>query len=68
MRKIRGLAQVCSSDISKLAKCVVGGRDHLPCCQRRGVPSQCQVGGTYFVLSATDTIEDVASVFFVRQV
>ena len=28
-------------DLGKLAKCAMGGRDHMPCCLRRGVPSKC---------------------------
>lgn len=24
-----------------LSKCAAGGRDHTPCCQRRGVPTKC---------------------------
>lgn len=24
-----------------LAKCAAGGRDHTPCCNRRGVPARC---------------------------
>ncbi len=43
MKKMRTLSQICASDLSKLVKCAAGGRDHLPCCQRRGVPTQCQV-------------------------
>ena len=25
-----------------MLRCGAGGRDHLPCCARRGVPSPCQ--------------------------
>ena len=28
--------------IVQVTKCAAGGRDHLPCCLRRGVPLECQ--------------------------
>ena len=36
------MAGLCGEDMSKVMRCLVGGRDHLPCCERRGVPQSCQ--------------------------
>ena len=36
------LHSTCQEDLSKILRCGVGGRDHLPCCTQRGVPRQCQ--------------------------
>lgn len=36
------LHSTCQDDLTKILRCGVGGRDHLPCCSQRGVPSQCQ--------------------------
>ena len=43
MTLIRRLSPVCLSDFPKLSKCASAGRDHLPCCARRGVPTKCQL-------------------------
>ena len=40
MSEIRSLGPACYEDLPRLARCAVGGRDHLPCCQRRGVPNR----------------------------
>jgi len=32
----------CVDDFTKVVRCAAGGRDHLPCCARRGVPKTCQ--------------------------
>ena len=39
---MKALSSVCASEFSKVVRCAGGGRDHLPCCARRGVPAQCQ--------------------------
>lgn len=39
---VRSLARVCADEFSKVVRCAAGGRDHLPCCARRGVPRNCQ--------------------------
>ncbi|XP_074034870.1 Ig-like and fibronectin type-III domain-containing protein 2 isoform X1 [Leptinotarsa decemlineata] len=41
MSDIKALASVCSGEFHKLLKCEVGGRNHAPCCSRRGVPDSC---------------------------
>ena len=41
MSHMRALASVCKSEMSKLLKCAVGGRNHSPCCEKRGVPPSC---------------------------
>ena len=40
--RVKSLSLLCSSEFSKVIRCSAGGRDHLPCCARRGVPAQCQ--------------------------
>lgn len=40
--RVKSLSVLCSSEFSKVVRCSAGGRDHLPCCARRGVPAQCQ--------------------------
>lgn len=35
------LGQTCSMQMGVLSKCAAGGRDHTPCCNRRGVPTKC---------------------------
>ena len=32
----------CLYFVIKITKCAAAGRDHLPCCIRRGVPVECQ--------------------------
>lgn len=39
---MKSLADVCKSEFSAVVRCGAGGRDHLPCCARRGVPAACQ--------------------------
>ncbi|XP_037084356.1 Ig-like and fibronectin type-III domain-containing protein 1 [Pollicipes pollicipes] len=41
MSTMRGLAHICAPEYHKLMRCSAGGRDHTPCCRRRGVPSAC---------------------------
>ncbi|XP_058985320.1 Ig-like and fibronectin type-III domain-containing protein 2 [Musca domestica] len=38
---IEKLGPACRAQMSIIAKCAAGGRDHTPCCVRRGVPSTC---------------------------
>ena len=38
----RRLAPLCKEDFHRITKCQSGGRDHLPCCLRRGVATECQ--------------------------
>ncbi len=38
----RLLPSKCTEDLGKISKCVSAGRNHLPCCQRRGVSATCQ--------------------------
>ena len=40
--QVKALSELCASEFSKVVRCAAGGRDHLPCCARRGVPAQCQ--------------------------
>ena len=42
MSDIKRLSTECADDFTSLTRCAVGGRDHLPCCARRGVPKKCQ--------------------------
>ena len=42
MSEVESLAAVCANEFSTVIRCAVGGRDHLPCCTRRGVPKSCQ--------------------------
>jgi len=41
MADVRALALTCGGDFHKLIRCGAGGRDHAPCCARRGVPNNC---------------------------
>ncbi|KAK8735036.1 hypothetical protein OTU49_005792, partial [Cherax quadricarinatus] len=41
MSHVRALIVTCTNELTKLLRCAVGGRNHLPCCQRRGVPAAC---------------------------
>jgi hypothetical protein len=38
----RRLGPLCKEDFPMITKCAAAGRDHLPCCLRRGVPVECQ--------------------------
>eukprot|EP00092_Neocalanus_flemingeri_P093803 GFUD01119242.1.p1 GENE.GFUD01119242.1~~GFUD01119242.1.p1 ORF type:complete len:1460 (+),score=180.34 GFUD01119242.1:219-4598(+) len=40
--EVKSLARLCADEFSKVVRCAAGGRDHLPCCARRGVPNNCQ--------------------------
>merc|ERR1719228_81789 len=40
--EVKSLARICADEFSKVVRCSAGGRDHLPCCARRGVPKNCQ--------------------------
>lgn len=42
MTHVRILAATCTAELPNLLRCAVGGRNHLPCCQRRGVPPACK--------------------------
>lgn len=42
LSELKPLTQSCSRDFPKLLRCSAGGRNHIGCCQRRGVPQQCQ--------------------------
>ena len=39
--KVISLSHTCQQDFSKMIRCSAGGRDHLPCCARRGISSSC---------------------------
>nr|CAI5827663.1 unnamed protein product [Callosobruchus analis] len=41
MSEIKLLAGVCGAEFHKILRCGAGGRNHLSCCNRRGVPSGC---------------------------
>ncbi|KAK7792924.1 hypothetical protein R5R35_008001 [Gryllus longicercus] len=41
MGDVKALAGVCAGELHKLLRCGAGGRDHAPCCARRGVPAAC---------------------------
>ncbi|GLH02718.1 Fibronectin domain-containing protein [Gryllus bimaculatus] len=41
MADVKALAGVCAGELHKLLRCGAGGRDHAPCCARRGVPPTC---------------------------
>ena len=41
MTHMRALATVCKPEVSSLLRCAVGGKNHRPCCARRGVPPNC---------------------------
>ncbi|XP_018795157.1 PREDICTED: Ig-like and fibronectin type-III domain-containing protein 2 isoform X1 [Bactrocera latifrons] len=38
---IEKLGPACRAQMSVIVRCAAGGRDHTPCCQRRGVPTAC---------------------------
>jgi len=42
MSEVSRLGPDCAEEMSKVLRCAVGGRDHLPCCTQRGVPKSCQ--------------------------
>lgn len=33
----------CEMDFPNIVKCMADGRNHMPCCEKRGVPDLCQV-------------------------
>lgn len=39
---IQSLSTLCATEFPKITKCAAGGRDHLPCCSKRGVSEECQ--------------------------
>lgn len=41
MSHYRALSTTCTPEMSKVFRCIVGGRDHSHCCARRGVPVSC---------------------------
>lgn len=41
MSDLRLLTQTCTKDFPKLLRCGAGGRNHLECCERRGIPQAC---------------------------
>lgn len=41
MTDVKALALRCTRQFHKLIRCGAGGRDHAPCCARRGVPTNC---------------------------
>ena len=38
---VLSLSPSCGSELSTLVRCGSGGRNHIPCCQRRGVSESC---------------------------
>jgi len=42
MTDVKRLAPLCASHMGDLSKCLAAGHNHMPCCERRGVPSRCQ--------------------------
>ncbi len=38
---LRVLTQACTKDFPKLVRCGAGGRNHVQCCERRGIPKPC---------------------------
>uniref|UniRef100_W8ADW8 Ig-like and fibronectin type-III domain-containing protein C25G4.10 n=2 Tax=Ceratitis capitata TaxID=7213 RepID=W8ADW8_CERCA len=38
---IEKLGPACRAQMAVIVRCAAGGRDHTPCCQRRGVPTAC---------------------------
>lgn len=38
---LRQLTQSCTKDFPKLLRCGAGGRNHIQCCERRGIPPSC---------------------------
>lgn len=57
MSHVRALATNCAPELSQMLRCAVGGRNHLPCCQRRGVPTACLsvCSGSFMTDRATPT-------------
>lgn len=41
MSDLQSLGGACQAQIGALVRCSAGGRDHTPCCNRRGVPAKC---------------------------
>ncbi|XP_064105777.1 Ig-like and fibronectin type-III domain-containing protein 1 isoform X2 [Macrobrachium nipponense] len=58
MSHVRKLATTCTPELSKMLRCAVGGRDHRPCCKRRGVPAACMsvCSGAFVADRATPTV------------
>ncbi|XP_068232541.1 LOW QUALITY PROTEIN: myomesin-3-like, partial [Palaemon carinicauda] len=58
MTHVRKLATSCTAELSKMLRCAVGGRDHRPCCKRRGVPAACMgvCSGSFVADRATPTV------------
>ena len=38
---LKSLTNTCSKEFPKLLKCGAGGRNHIGCCERRGIPEPC---------------------------
>ena len=38
---LNALTQTCSKEFPKLLRCGAGGRNHMQCCERRGIPDPC---------------------------
>ena len=38
---VQALITSCSSELPKLLRCGAGGRNHIGCCERRGIPDPC---------------------------
>lgn len=38
---LRLLTQTCTKEFPKLIRCGAGGRNHVSCCERRGIPQAC---------------------------
>lgn len=41
LSNLRDLTQTCSKEFPKLLRCGAGGRNHVQCCERRGIPQPC---------------------------
>ena len=41
LSQLKSLTQSCSGDFPKLLRCGAGGRNHIDCCRRRGIPDPC---------------------------
>lgn len=41
LSQLRQLTDTCSKDFPKLLKCGAGGRNHVQCCEQRGIPKPC---------------------------
>ncbi|XP_069163347.1 Ig-like and fibronectin type-III domain-containing protein 2 [Procambarus clarkii] len=58
MSHVRALVVTCTNELTSLLRCAVGGRNHMPCCQRRGVPNACSAlcSGSFNSNNATPTV------------